>query len=132
MKNVIFTTIVVFLMGSCATTTKFPVSLVVPAAEITVKVTKEKQANFLVDINANRLANPQRLTPPKSVYVVWIVTRENSIKNIGMLNVQNAEKASLKTLTPFEPFEIFITAEHEGAISYPSGVEIARVNMPRF
>jgi hypothetical protein len=132
MKNVIFTCMVVILMASCASTTKFPVSQLVPAAEITAKVTKENQNTFLVAINANDLANAQRLTPPKSVYVVWVVTRENNIKNVGLLNVENSQHASLKTVTPFEPFEVFITAENEGAISYPSGPEVARVNVPRF
>ncbi|NJK96635.1 MAG: hypothetical protein HC905_18460 [Bacteroidales bacterium] len=38
------------------------------------------------------------------------------------------QKATLETLTSFDPQEIFITAEEEGNISYASGLEISRVS----
>lgn len=126
MKTVILPLVLMFLSTTCVTETKFPASTVIPAAEITAKITKDKQNNFLISITANYLASTERLTPPKRTYVVWIVTRENNIKNIGLLKSENAKKASFKTVTAFEPYEIFITAEDEGSITYPSGVEISR------
>jgi hypothetical protein len=50
---------------SCTTTKKFPVSTVVPAAEITVKEKQQKNSNYSLLIVANNLAEPSRLSPPK-------------------------------------------------------------------
>ena len=126
MKNVILPLILMFLIPSCITITKFPVSTVTPATEITAKITKDKQNNFVIQITANYLASIERLSPPKRTFVVWIVTKENGVKNIGLLNNENAKKSTLKTLSAFEPVEIFITAEDAGSISAPSGIEISR------
>lgn len=115
-----------FLITSCATTVKFPVSELTPASDITAKIKKDKQDNYVITIKAKYLASPERLLPPKQIYVVWMDTRKNGINNIGQLKVKNAQKSSLETLTAFEPVEIFITAEDEGTISAPAGMEITR------
>lgn len=119
--------ILIFLATSCVTTVRFPISTIVPTAEITAKIKKDDQSNYVIQIKANYLASVERLSPPKSTYVVWIVTKENGIKNIGLLNSENAKKITFKTLSAFEPYEIFITAEDEGTISVPAGIEISRV-----
>ncbi len=51
------------------------------------------------------------------------------MKNIGQLSNDNAKKVELETATPFNVKEIFITAEEEGNITYPSGVEITRTKL---
>jgi len=128
MKNVILSIVLMFLIASCATTTtiKFPVSTVAPAAEITATKKKDKNNNFVISITANYLASVERLTPPKKTYVVWISTKDNGLKNIGRLKNENAKKSTLETLSAFDPVEIFITAEDDGNISYPTGAEISR------
>jgi len=115
-------------MASCATTAKFPVSSVTPAAQITAKMKMDKNKNYLISVTANYLANVERLQTPMKTYVVWIGTEDNGVKNIGQLNSRNPKKSTLKAVTPFRPKEIFITAENEGNISYPSGNEISRSN----
>jgi hypothetical protein len=60
--------------------------------------------------------------------VVWITTEENGLKNIGQLQNQNAKKSSYKTISAFEPVEVFITAEDVGNISNPEGYEISRTS----
>jgi len=131
MKKIILPVLLVFLMTSCATIAKFPVSNVNPAADITAKIKKDKQNNYEITIIANYLASPERLSPPKKTYVVWIVTKEDGVNNRGQLKNENARKNTLKTLTSFEPLEIFITAEDEGTVTYPTGVEISRVVLKR-
>ena len=131
-KRSIFLLILIFLVTSCVTTIKFPISTIEPAAEITTKITKDNQSNYVIQITANYLASVERLSPPKSTYVVWIVTKENGIKNIGLLKSENAKKINFKTLSAFEPFEIFITAEDDGTVSAPSGIEISRVVLKSF
>jgi hypothetical protein len=121
--------VLLILLTSCATIHKFPVSTIEPAADITAKITKDKQNNYVISISANYMASVDRLTPPMKTYVVWIVTKENGVTNIGQMKSKNAKKNTLDTLSTFEPLEIFITAENEGNISTPSGIEISRISL---
>ncbi|MEA3450594.1 MAG: hypothetical protein U9Q83_01680 [Bacteroidota bacterium] len=116
----------VALMTSCASTAKFPTSSIVPATDITAKMKQNKNNNYTIEVTAKHLAAPNRLTPPKNNYIVWIVTDNGTINNAGQLVNKNAEKVSLKITTPFNVEEIFITAESQGDLIYPSGVEISR------
>ncbi len=126
-RNLFFGAVVLFLT-SCLSTAKFPVSSVTPAAEIIAKMKQDKNKNNVIEVTALNMASADRLTPPKNNYVVWIETENDGIKNIGRLTNKNAKKASLKTSTPFNVKEIFITAEEQDDISYPSGTEISRTH----
>lgn len=123
--NLLLVTVLVFLT-SCGSTSKFPVSSVTPAAEITAKMKQDKNKNYLIEVTAKNLASADRIDPSKKNYNVWLVTENNGTKNAGMLVNKNAKTASLKTSTPFEVKEIFITAEDKGDYSYPVGIEISR------
>jgi len=127
MKNAYLSLALMLLLTSCVSIIKFPVSSVIPTAEITAQVKQDKKNNYVINITANYLASAQRLSPPKTTYVVWMVTKENSTANIGQFNGENAKKATLNTLTPFQPVELFITAENEGDLTSPNGPEISRV-----
>ncbi len=128
MKTILTLFIGMMLISSCATSTKFPVSDITPAATIKASKDKDNNGNYRISEVANNLSSADRLASAKSVYVVWITTPQNGTKNIGQLKNKNARKATLKTLTPFEPVEIFITAEDEGNASYASGPEITRTS----
>lgn len=130
-KNVILSLVLMFMVASCTSTTKFPVSSVTPAAEITVNVKQDKSNNSVISVSAEHLASAERLSPPKNIYIVWITTSDNGVKNIGQLKGKNGKTATLETLTSFVPVEIFITAENEGSISYPSGIEISRTTIKK-
>jgi hypothetical protein len=120
-----------FFLTSCATTVKFPTSIVTPAADITAKKKADKNGNFKVSVTAKNLASADRLDPPQSIYIAWIVTNTEGIRSIGRLTNKNAKTATIETLTPFAFTEIFITAEGQADISYPSGVEIARAKFKK-
>lgn len=120
--------VLALLLSSCASTVNFPVSNVAPAAVISAKMKQDKNKNNLIEINAVNLASADRLSPPKDNYVVWIVTNEDGTKSVGQLIIKNGKKSTLNTVTPFEVKEIFITAEEEGNLSYPTGTEISRIN----
>jgi hypothetical protein len=126
-RNIV-TIAVIFVLSSCASTTKFPISSVTPAAEIVAKMKEDKNNNSVIEITAKNLASADRLNPPKNNYVVWIITENNGTKNIGQLINKNADKSVLETSTPFKVKEIFITAEEQGNISYPAGIEISRTS----
>jgi hypothetical protein len=119
------------LLAGCATTAKFPISTVAPAAEISAKKTLDKNKNYVVELVALNLTSPERLNPPKNHYNVWIVTEQNDYKNLGQVMNANAKKVVFRTLTPFNPKEIILTAEDEGNRPMPTGIEIARTSFKK-
>lgn len=119
--------VVVFLLTSCVTTTKFPVSNVAPAAEITAIKKQDKNKNYIIEVVAKNLASAKRIDSSKKNYSVWLITENDGTKNAGQLINKNAKVAKLKTVTPYNVKEIFITAEDRGDYSYPVGIEISRI-----
>ena len=121
--GVIITLIVAF-STSCATKMVFSTSSVVPAAQGSVKVSRDNNKNYVIKISVTNLAEVERLQPQKQTYVVWMVTNEGLTKNIGQLNssksfLSKKLKASLKTVSSFNPVKIFITAENDPGVQYP-------------
>lgn len=127
-KNLVFISVVA-LMTSCASTAKFPVSSAVPAADITAKTKKQGKPNYLVTITANNLAASERLEPSKKIYVIWAVSDAGIIRNVGHFTQKNAVKATYKASFPYQPVEIFITAEDEEGLCEPAGIEITRTKL---
>ena len=117
----------ILVLSSCANISKFPVSTVSPAANIEVRRQQDQNGNTKLTITAKNLAAAERLTPPKRIYVVWVILESSKVRNIGQLNSENAKKVEIKTLVPFKFTEVFITAEDQADISYPKGVEISRI-----
>lgn len=121
--------IIFILLSACSRKVNFNTSTVVPAAEGVVKIKKDSNKNNSVDIKIKNLADPERLQIPKSVYVVWMVTEDNGIKNIGQLKntksmFSSQLEGTLKTVTSFTPKRIFITAEDNSDISMPGSYVI--------
>jgi hypothetical protein len=127
----IFLILLSILVTSCANSAKFPVSSSVPAADITAQKKQDKNNNFSIEVTAKNLADARRLNPPRNNYSVWIVTDNGLIKNIGQLSNRNARTAVLKAVTPFNVKELFITAEDQGDLNYPSGTEISRTRFKK-
>lgn len=117
------------VLASCSDPVSFPVSDVVPAADITATIKKQGKPNYLVTIEANNLAAPQRLKTPKKIYVIWAVSEAGVVRNVGHFTQENAEKATYKASFPYQPVEVFITAENEEGNCTPQGTEISRVRL---
>jgi len=115
------------ILSSCATTYRFPISSIAPAADGTAKFTKDKNKNYIVDVKVKYLSNADRLIPAKRLYVVWIKTDTGDIKNIGQLMSDNKNNASLSGTTSSRPVQIFVTAEDAGNSNWPSEQEIFRI-----
>lgn len=124
--NYFFVLTLFVAFASCATTAKFPVSSVVPAAEITAKKKTDDNKNNTLEITARNLASPDRLIPAGTNYSVWVVSKGHGTKNVGQLLVSNGDKATFKTTTAFDFDEVFITVENQSDLTYPTGVEISR------
>jgi hypothetical protein len=125
---IIAAAVMLFCFSSCARKINFQTSSIVPAARGDVKVKKDNNNNYHIQIALNNLAEPKRLEPPKNTYVVWMQTGENISKNIGQINssggfLSNKLKASFETVSSIKPTRIFITAEDDPTIQYP-GMQI--------
>ena len=123
----------VFLVSSCATKATFVNSSVVPAAEGNVKVKKDKNKNYLVKVQLKNLAPSSRLQPSKSTYVVWMMSNDNTTKNIGQIVsasslLSNALQGSLETVTTLKPVKIFITAEDNANTEFPDSKVVLTTN----
>ncbi len=124
-SKVLIMTLAVVLI-SCTTTVKFPVSKIAPAAEGVVKIKKDKNGNYQIDLTVKYLSNPDRLNPPRSQYIVWLLTQDSLTRNMGRLVSDNKNKARFKNATSFRPTQIFITAENDGEITSPGTQELFR------
>ena len=119
----VMTLAITILFGSCAKKVRFTHSASVPAAEGFVKIKKDENKNYSIEIKLSNLAEPERLQPARQVYVVWVETKTNGIKNVGQLKsskglFSNALEGTLTTVTAFEPVRVFSTAEDTASIQY--------------
>ena len=123
----LFMSLSLLLLGgsSCAHKTTFLTSTVVPAAEGTINWKKDNNNNYVISIKMVNLAEVERLQPPKKAYVVWMENQEGRPKNLGQINSSHETfskklKATFETVSSFKPTKIYITAEDESNVNYPS------------
>jgi hypothetical protein len=131
MKKVLLIIATVLALQACNNKSSFLTSTVVPAAEGTVKIKSDKNNNYVIDLEVIRLAEPGRLNPPKDIYIVWMETDQNGVKNIGQLKTSSGFmskmlKSSLETVTPYKPRRIIITAEDDAHLQYPGSQVVLR------
>ena len=115
----------IFSLSSCAKKIAFLASEVVPAAQGTVKVKTDDNKNYAIEIEIFNLAEPQRLEPPKQMYIVWMLTDQDMTKNIGQIKTSTSTfsknlKATFESVTAFRPVKIFVTAEDDANVQNPS------------
>lgn len=131
-KNVflgIFTFLFLISIETQAKKFRFQTSTVVPAARGYVKLNKDRNNNFRIQISISNLAEVKRLQPAKNTYVVWMVTDQESSENIGQFNsskgfLSKKLKAKFETVSSFNPVMIFITAEDNADSKYPGMTDI--------
>lgn len=119
--------ILVLAISSCSQKANFLVSSVVPAAKGSVTVSKTKNDNYEINVQLTDLADPSRLQPAKTMYVVWMETSGNSTQNIGQIKtasgfLSKSMKSSFQTTSSSKPTKIYITAEDNSDIRYPNGI----------
>ncbi|KIC94966.1 hypothetical protein [Flavihumibacter solisilvae] len=126
---------IIFCLASCGTTKQVPfnASTVVPGAEGTVKVKKDKNNNYLINVYIEHLADSKKLTPAKNAYVVWLETKENGTKNIGQIHSSSSmfsktKKASIETVSTFKPVRVYISAEDNAGTETPGTMVILTTN----
>ena len=124
--KIILISIMPFFITSCGTTVDFPVSDYLPAADVKAKIKKDENNIFEVTVKADHLAEPERLSPPQKRYIVWVIDVDGDKHKIGELDPDKSKEAELNTMTPFEPVQLFITAEDRKNPDWPSTYIIFR------
>lgn len=121
--------ILLLSVSSCAIKSNFLTSTVLPAAQGTVQFKIDNNNNYLIKIELSNLSPSNRLTPPREGYVVWMVTDDNAVNNLGQLNSSKKFMASnldayFETVSASKPYKIFITAENDVSIQYPTYADV--------
>ena len=123
-KNILIAALsamIIFSFTSCSKKISFMNSLIVPAAQGSIKVKKDDNKNYTIEINIRNLADVDRLVPKKKTYVVWITSDEDITTNIGQIKSSKKKlSASLQTVSASKPNKIFITSEEDGSVQTPS------------
>ena len=109
----ILATSLVLVFNSCAQKVSFLNSSVVPAARGDVKVKKDNNSNYHIEVRLSNLAEVNRLEPARQSYVVWMESGQEKAKNIGKINSSSSFlskrlKASFETVSAVKPNKIFI------------------------
>ncbi|QDK77536.1 hypothetical protein EXU85_02550 [Spirosoma sp. KCTC 42546] len=113
---------IITALNSCTPKMTFVTSAIVPAATGEVNVKKDKNKNYVINLNVQNLAEPNNLNPSKNTYLVWAESTENSAKKLGQIMPSGKSlKASLTTSVINEPKAVFITAEDNAEAQYPAG-----------
>jgi hypothetical protein len=99
-------------------------SSVVPAARGYIRVTRDTDENYIIQVRISNLAEVNRLQPSKQVYVVWMVTDREITNRLGQINssttfLSTKLKASFKKVSSSKPIKIFITAEQDADTQTP-------------
>jgi hypothetical protein len=131
-RNILLGIVIIAMVAfstSCSRKMVFSTSSVVPAAQGTVKVSKDRNKNYEIKISIKNLAGVERLQPQKQTYVVWLVTIEGDMKNIGQLSSSKNLNATLKTVSSSNPSKIFITAENDPGVQYPGEQVVLSTDM---
>lgn len=119
--------------SSCAKNYTFMVSPIVPAARGKVKVSRDHNKNYVIDVQLYNLAEVERLENSKLTYIVWLVSDQQTVTNIGQLKSSTAMfskqlKASLKTVSSTKPEKIIITAENDPGVQSPGSQFVMSTN----
>lgn len=101
----------------------------IPAAEGRVETERTGNNNTKLDMEVEHLAPPQRVSANATTYIVWIhplaagrdPSSEGQIQSLGALRVDEDLKGKLSAITPFQHFELFVTAEPSALVQQPTG-----------
>jgi hypothetical protein len=110
---------------------KFPLTAtsVVPAARGGIDIGKDRNGNTKVKMEAEHLAEPGKLTPARTAYVVWFQEKGADAMTQGQLRIEKNLKGSFQTVTPLKNFDVFVTAESDPSTKQPSGTEVFRATV---
>jgi hypothetical protein len=125
-----------FLLFLAATTVNLDVVTIPLAGDVKVVLTPAARAEIRregtvsrVKIDVDRIGLPATLGPVLNTYVVWAVSPEGQLDNLGELEVKNA-KAQFTATTRLTQFGMLITAEPHYMVDKPNSAVAFRSQTP--
>jgi hypothetical protein len=105
----------------------------IPAAQGRLVVKGSDGPNQVVAVSVEHMAAPTKVRSGATAYVVWLqpdLARDPI--NMGILTVNKDLKGTLEFKTPFQKFEVFVTAEGNAVNQSPSDQKLltAAVDLP--
>lgn len=84
-----------------------------------------------IDLQLEHLTDPARLTPGATQYVVWVVPEGGQPIYTGSLRWdRGAGTGRLRATTPYERFDLMVTAEPERVGAWPTGALVVERRVP--
>ena len=77
-----------------------------------------------IDVQVDHIPPAQNLGANSSSYVVWLISPDGEIRNVGELRL-NGDTGMLQTTTNWGAFGIFVTAEPDNCVTCPGTVVLA-------
>jgi len=117
------------VLSARAEKVEFLLSSTVPAARGYVKVKKDSNKNYTIQVKVWNLAEVDRVKPSRKTYVLWMVNDKGEAENIGRLKsstgfMSKSLKAVFSTTTTSKPSRFYITAEDDPAVDYSFAMEV--------
>ena len=78
-----------------------------------------------LDVHLEHLGSPQDFGLAYLTYVLWAITPEGHVHNLGELVIHDG-KSSLQTTSELQAFGLIVTAEPDFAVAQPSDVVVAQ------
>jgi hypothetical protein len=91
-----------------------------PAAEGKVRVRVDRDDNHIVELAFEHLAPAKQAFAGTAMYVLWLVPDGGAPQCVGVIEVDGELHAALTLTTPYEDFDLVVTAEQHGAPRWPS------------
>lgn len=104
---------------------------VAPAAEGKVITSTDRNGNTQVEVQVKHLATPEKLTPPRQAYLIWVQPRGKAPELLGVLRVNDKLEGSLTATTPYKVFDISVTAEDTPHPETPSDTMVLKGSVER-
>ena len=77
-----------------------------------------------IDAHFEHLAASQKYGAEYLTYVLWAITPEGNVRNLGELLANGSDKASTHVTTDLQAFGLIVTAEPYAAVRAPSDVVV--------
>lgn len=92
-----------------------------------MSITNDDNGNQLVELTVAHLPHPSQLSEEMSTYVVWVQPDDSSQRyNVGRLRLNDDRTGMLLFTTPFDRFDMMVTAEADPAEMSPSDQVVLR------
>ena len=88
-------------------------------------VVESKSGRTEIDARLEHLESPVRFGPEYLTYVLWAITPEGHVKNLGEVMADASDKAHMHLTTELQAFGLIVTAEPYSSVRLPSDVVVA-------